>query len=128
MKRFFAFLTALMLCFTFTPALSEGTATSPDFDPGITIELPAPEWAVSINCEQKGQTLKVGSKITLTATITTAHSEYYDLSNYNVFYDWQAKKSDGDWKTVGNDTTYDFDLNADNVNWIFRVIVTIREK
>lgn len=128
MKRLFAFLTALMLCFTFAPmGLAEGSATSSEFDPNITISLPDPGWAVSISCAQAGQTLAVGTTITLTANITTEHPEYYDLSSYSVSYNWQAKKGGGDWESVGSGETYSFDLNADNVDWTFRVTVTISE-
>ena len=53
-------------------------------------------------------------------------SDYYKLSDYNVSYDWQAKRTaDGNWESVGTGATYEFNLNADNVNWIFRVIVTL---
>ena len=129
MKRFLAFLTALMLCFTFAPmGLAEDSATSSEFDPQITIALPDPGWTVSIGCAQAKKSLAVGTTITLNADVATAHPEYYDLSNYKVSYNWQAKKGSGDWESVGGDgSTYSFDLNADNVDWTFRVIVTISE-
>jgi len=128
MKKLIALLMTLMLCFTAIPALSEGTATSPEYNPAITI-MPEPGWAVTIHCEQANQTLAAGSTVVLTASITTAQPDYYKLSDYNVSYNWQAKKkADGEWETVGTGETYEFSLNADNVNWIFKVTVTLTNK
>jgi len=115
----------LMLCFTAIHALSE-TVDSSEFNPGITMTLPDPDWKVEIRCDQNGQTLQVGSKVTLTAEITTAQSDYYKLSDYTISYNWLAKKTaDDDWESVGTGATYEFNLNADNVNWIFKVTVTL---
>jgi len=125
MKKLIVLLMTLMLCFSTIPALSE-TIDSPEFDPNITMTLPDPGWKVVIHCDQQGKTLQVGSKVTLTAEITTDQPEYYKLSDYNISYNWLAKKTtDGKWESVGNKATYDFKLNADNVNWIFKVTVTL---
>ena len=125
MKKLLILLMTLILCFSVAPALAEGSATSPEFDPGITMSLPNPDWKVSISCDQAGKTLEVGSKVTLSAKISTAQPDYYNPSDYNISYNWQAKAPGGDWKTVGNDETYTFKLNADNVKWIFKVTVTL---
>jgi hypothetical protein len=125
MKKLIALLMTLMLCFAAIPALSEGTATSSEFDPAITI-MPEPGWAVTIHCAQEKQTLAAGSTVILTAEITTAQPDYYKLSDYTVSYNWLAKKTaDGGWESVGTGETYEFNLNADNVNWIFKVTVTL---
>jgi len=124
MKKLIVLLMTLMLCFAAIPALSE-TVDSSEFDPNITMALPDPGWKVAIHCDQKGQTLQVGSKVTLTAEITTEQPDYYKLSDYNISYNWLAKTSDGNWESVGNEATYTFKLNADNVNWIFKVTVTL---
>ena len=125
MKKLIALLMTLMLCFSAIPALSE-TIDSQEFDPGITISLPDPGWKVAIHCDQQGQTLQVGSKVVLTADITTEQPDYYNLSDYNISYNWLAKKTaDGNWESVGSGATYEFNLNADNVNWIFKVTITL---
>lgn len=124
MKKLIALFMTLMLCFAAIPALSE-TVDSPEFNPDVTISLPDPGWKVAIHCDQKGKTLQVNSKVTLTAEITTEQPDYYKLSDYNVSYNWQAKAPGGDWKSVGSGDTYSFDLNADNVDWTFKVTVTL---
>ena len=124
MKKLIALFISLLLCFAAIPALSENV-TSPEFDPGITMTLPDPGWKVSIHCKQANQTLEVGSKVVLTAKITTEQPDYYNLSDYNISYDWQAKAPGGNWTSVGNENSYEFKLNADNVKWIFKVIVTL---
>lgn len=124
MKKLIALLMTLMLCFSAIPALSE-TVDSSEFDPSITMTIPDPEWKVAIHCAQANKSLEVGSKVTLTAEVTTGHSEYYSVSDYSVSYNWQAKAPGGDWKSVGSGDTYSFDLNADNVNWTFKVTVTL---
>ena len=127
MKKLIALLMTLMLCFAAIPALSE-SVDSPEFDTGITMALPDPGWKVVIHCDQKGQTLQIGSKITLTAEITTEQPNYYNLSDYSVSYNWLAKKTaDGNWESVGNGATYDYNLNADNVDWTFKVTVTLNK-
>lgn len=125
MKKLIALFMSLMLCLTVIPALSEDTVTSPEFDPGITMSLPDPGWKVSIRCAQANQTLSVGTTVALTAEITSEQPDYYNLSNYNVSYNWQAKAPGGDWTSVCNGDTYEFNLNADNVNWVFKVTVTL---
>ena len=128
MKKLIALLMTLILCFATVPALSE-TVESPEFDPGIKMTLPDPGWKVEIQCEQEGQTLLAGSKVTLTAKITTEQPKYYKLSDYTISYNWLAKKTaDGKWESVGSKATYDFELDADNVNWIFKVTVTLTNK
>ncbi len=125
MKKLIALLMTLILCFASIPALSE-TVDSPEFNPGITMTLPDPGWKVAIHCDQQGQTLQVNSKVILTAEITTDQPDYYKLSDYTISYNWLAKKTaDGNWESVGTGTTYEFNLNADNVNWIFKVTVTL---
>ena len=125
MKKLIVLLMALMLCFASIPALSE-TIDSQEFNPGITMTLPNPDWKVEIHCDQQGKTLLAGSKVTLTAKITTEQSKYYKLSDYNISYNWLAKQAaNGDWESVGSKATYDFELDADNVNWIFKVTVTL---
>ena len=129
MKKLMTLLLTMVLCFTIVPALSEDVAISSEFDPAISIATtPDPGWAVTISCEQAHQTLAAGSIIVLTANITTAQPDYYNIANYNVTYNWQAKAPEGEWFSVGSAATYKFSLNAENVNWVFRVIVTLTDK
>lgn len=124
MKKLIALLISLILCLTFIPSLAD-EITSPKFDPSITMTLPDPGWAVAIQCEQANQTLEVGSKVILTAKITTEQPTYYSLSNYILSYLWQAKAPGGEWMAIGNGETYEFNLDAENVNWVFKVTVTL---
>lgn len=129
MKKLMTLLLTMVLCFTIIPALSEDAAISPEFNPDITMTTtPDPGWAVTIHCEQAHQTIAAGSTIVLTADITTAQPDYYNIANYNVTYNWQAKAPEGEWFSVGSAATYEFSLNAENVNWVFRVIVTLTDK
>lgn len=124
MKKLIALLMTLMLCFAAIPSFAD-EITSPKFDPGITMTLPDPGWAVVIQCEQANQTLKAGSKVVLTAKITTEQPTYYSLSDYVLSYTWQAKAPGGEWMTIGNEETYEFNLDAENVKWVFKVTVTL---
>ena len=128
MKKLIVLLLVMVLCLTTNFALSDESITSPKFDPEITLALPNPGWAVSIQCEQANQTLELGTKVILTAAITTEQPDYYSLSEYNVSYNWQAKAPGGEWTFIGSEETYEFNLDRENVNWIFKVTVTLSKK
>ena len=134
MKKFVALLMILTLCFSFSYVYAE---QSEDIESGVYTEnievvtptpeptpeptpIPRGDWDVYISSSLEGkEQVMVGTTVTLTANLSGFRE---GIDEYSI--EWYVNKGDN-WENVGGGETYSFDINEENVNYKYKVIVHV---
>ena len=124
MKKLIALLLTLMLCFpAFAYADGEDDVVSDTHTEHVEVYTPVERgnYSVSISSSLDGQSkVKTGTKVTLTAHL----SGFRDgVDTWEIT--WQENDGSG-WSDVGSGSTYDFNIDEDNVNHKWRVVVHVK--